>query len=37
MAASIDDVIRRIEDSGILNDADLAVVRNGAAEAEGDA
>ncbi|MDA1160506.1 MAG: serine/threonine-protein kinase, partial [Planctomycetota bacterium] len=37
MAASIDDVIRRIETSGILNDADLSVVRNDAAAAEGDA
>jgi len=37
VAASIDDVIRRIETSGILNDADLSVVRNDAAAAEGDA
>ena len=37
MAASIDDVIRRIETSGILDDADLAVVRNDAAEANGNA
>jgi serine/threonine protein kinase len=37
VAASIDDVIRRIETSGILDDADLAVVRNDAAEANGNA
>ena len=37
MATSIEDVIRRIETSGILDDADLSVVRNDAAEADGDA
>ena len=37
MAVSIDDVIQRIEASGILDDADLAVVRSDAAAADGDA
>jgi len=37
VAASIDDVISRIEASGILDDADLAVVRSDAAAADGDA
>ncbi|NQV26317.1 MAG: serine/threonine protein kinase, partial [Rhodopirellula sp.] len=37
MAVSVDDVIQRIEASGILDDADLAVVRSDAAAADGDA
>ena len=37
MAASIDDVIKRIEDSGILDDVDLSSVRSDAGSAEGDA
>jgi len=37
VAVSVDDVIQRIEASGILDDADLAVVRSDAAAADGDA
>ncbi|MDA0284956.1 MAG: serine/threonine-protein kinase, partial [Planctomycetota bacterium] len=37
MAVSVDDVIQRIDASGILDDADLAVVRSNGAEADGDA
>tara|TARA_R110002072_G_C7978996_1_gene536043 strand:+ start:30959 stop:33493 length:2535 start_codon:yes stop_codon:yes gene_type:complete len=37
VAASIGDVIRRIEASGILDDADLAVVHDDAATIDGDA
>jgi serine/threonine protein kinase/formylglycine-generating enzyme required for sulfatase activity len=37
VAASIDDVIKRIEDSGILDDVDLSSVRSDAGSAEGDA
>lgn len=37
MAASIDDVIRRLEDSGILNDGELSAVRSDAEAAGGDA
>ncbi len=36
MAASIDDVIKRIEDSGILDDAELAAVRGDVQSAQGD-
>jgi len=37
VAASIDDVIKRIEDSGILDDAELSAVRIDAEKAGGDA
>lgn len=37
MAASIDDVIKRIEDSGILNDAQLSAVRSDAESADNNA
>ena len=37
MAVSVGDVIQRIEASGILDDADLAVVRSDATAADGDA
>lgn len=37
MAASIDDVIKRIEDSGILDDAQLSAVRSDAESADGNA
>ena len=36
MAVSVDEVIQRIEDSGILDDAELSAVRSDAETAGGD-